>query len=130
MPDHDAIVQPVWGHGVTEPELPEVVLALTLDQAIVQERATGDQGADLLFSHSGVRVVVHCKRYVKSVGNKAVQEAHAARGFYNCDRALVVTSSTFTSSARALADALDVALVAGSDIAKIGSFVGVLARAR
>ncbi len=91
---------------------------------------SGDQGADVLFTHSAVRVVVQCKRYTKPVGNKAVQEAHAAKGFYKCERSWVVTSSTFTSSARQLADTLDVTLIAGTDLPRLAEYLSELGRRR
>lgn len=58
---------------------------------------TGDQGADILFSFDNLKVVVQAKRYEGTVGNKAVQEVHAAKGFYKCDRAWVITNSTLRS---------------------------------
>ena len=83
--------------------------------------ASGDQGADILFSHKGVRVAVQAKRYSGSVGNKAVQEVHAAKGYYKCSRAWVVTNSTFTASAKSLARQLDVRLVDGTDLCLLRS---------
>ena len=41
-------------------------------------RASGDQGADIVAEHGGIRLVVQCKRYGKPVGNAAVQEVAAA----------------------------------------------------
>ncbi len=90
--------------------------------------SSGDQGGDVLFSHFGVRVVVQCKRYVGSVGNKAVQEVHAAKGFYQSERSWVVTSSTFTSSARQLADTLDVTLIGGSELPRLKDYLDALGR--
>lgn len=78
--------------------------------------ATGDQGADVIFSFDGLRIVIQAKRYNTSVGNKAIQEVHAAKGFYNCDKAWVITNSTFTTSAKSLARQLDVHLVDGLDL--------------
>ncbi len=78
--------------------------------------ATGDQGGDLLFTHNSKKYVVQAKHYKSTVGNKAVQEAHAAKGFYGCDEALVITSSTYTKAATALARQLGVKLVDGSQL--------------
>lgn len=64
---------------------------------------SGDQGADVIAEKNGRRVVLQCKLYSKAVGNKAVQEAHAAREFEGADLACVVTNADYTSSARALA---------------------------
>ena len=73
--------------------------------------ASGDQGADLILSRTGERLVVQAKRHAGSVGNSAVQEVVAAVSFYSATRGLVVTNSTFTSAAVALAAANGVELV-------------------
>lgn len=85
--------------------------------------ATGDQGGDLLFTSNGKRYVVQAKRYTGTVGNKAVQEAHAAKGYYQCDHALVVTSSQFTPAARTLAKELAVVLVDGDHLVDLHRFI-------
>jgi hypothetical protein len=72
---------------------------------------TNDQGGDLTcVSPAGVRVVVQAKRYKGTVGNDAVQQVHAAIGWYKCTQGMVVTNSTFTPAARELARVLNVAL--------------------
>ena len=64
----------------------------------------GDQGADVIATQDdGTRTAIQAKRYEGTVGNAAVQEVIAGRVFYHCQRAIVITNSTFTSSARALA---------------------------
>ena len=78
------------------------------DRGVAGTPITGDQGGDVLFSFGGRKFVVQCKRYRETVGNKAVQEAHAAKGFYQCEHAWVVASSDFTPSAHKLASALGV----------------------
>jgi hypothetical protein len=75
--------------------------------------ATNDQGADIIARKAGYQVVVQAKRYSGSVGNAAVQEVIAAREYYTADEAWVVTSSTFTSSARDLANRSRVSLFDG-----------------
>ncbi len=64
---------------------------------------TGDQGADIIASRSGKTLVVQCKLYCSTVGNDAVQQAHAARAFQSADVAAVVSNQPFTRSARELA---------------------------
>ena len=44
-------------------------------------KGSGDQGVDVVAEQDGIRVVLQCKRYNRSVGNKAVQEAFAAKTF-------------------------------------------------
>lgn len=65
---------------------------------------TGDFGADILARNPhGEKVCIQCKRYAETVGIDAVQEVAAARQYYDCDKALVITNSTFTSAAKELA---------------------------
>ena len=84
---------------------------------------TGDQGADLIAEADGRRIVIQCKFYAKPVGNKAVQEAHAALGFHAGDRAAVVSNATFTRSAHQLARANDVLLLHHDQLADLGRLV-------
>lgn len=85
---------------------------------------TGDQGADLIATRCGTRVIIQCKFYTKSVGNKAVQEAAAARIFHGGDHAVVVSNSSFTSSARALAQANDVRLLHHDQLEDLEALLG------
>lgn len=84
---------------------------------------TGDQGADLIADADGCRVVIQCKFYAKPVGNKAVQEAHAAAGFHAGDRAAVVSNAAFTRSAKQLADATGVLLLHHDQLADLSRLV-------
>lgn len=75
--------------------------------------ATGDQGADLIARKDNKTIAIQAKRYQGSVGNKAVQEVVAAVKFYHADEGWVITSGTFTSSAKSLAQANNVKLIDG-----------------
>lgn len=77
---------------------------------------SGDQGADVLFSFNGLKIVVQTKRHSKPVGNKAIQEVYAAKAYYKCDVAWAISSSTFTDSARRLARETGVHLFEGVDL--------------
>jgi restriction system protein len=77
---------------------------------------TGDQGADLLIQKGGRNIVVQAKRYDAAVGNKAVQEVIAAMAYYKTHEAWVVTNSTFTPQAKALAQTAKVKLFDGFDL--------------
>jgi restriction system protein len=70
----------------------------------------GDYGGDLIARKGGKSTVIQAKRYKKRVGVKAVQEALAARGYYNCTDARVITNSSFTIQAMVLAKANGVEL--------------------
>jgi HJR/Mrr/RecB family endonuclease len=80
---------------------------------------SGDQGADLIVVKEGLTTVVQCKCYSGSVGNDAVQQAAAARGYYEAGHAIVVSNAEFTTSARQLAQKLNVELVAFSRLREV-----------
>lgn len=64
-----------------------------------------DQGGDLLCTaKNGDKVVVQAKRWKASLGNGVVQEILGAMLHYGCGSGMIITSSTFTRGARALAD--------------------------
>jgi restriction system protein len=71
--------------------------------SVTRTHYRGDFGGDLVVSSGGALTVVQTKRWKRRVGVKAVQEAAAARGYYGCDRAMVITNSYFTGQARELA---------------------------
>lgn len=73
---------------------------------------TGDQGGDLIVTKNQERILIQAKCYNNStVGNSAVQEAVAARNYYDCNRAAVVTTSSFTREATELAKTNGVELI-------------------
>ncbi|MCQ8279318.1 restriction endonuclease [Acetobacteraceae bacterium KSS8] len=65
--------------------------------------ASGDQGADILATRAGCRLVVQCKLYRSAVGNDAVQQVAAARAHQGAQAAIVVSNARFTAAAQALA---------------------------
>ena len=67
-------------------------------------KASGDFGADLILSRAGDRIVVQAKRWGQLVGTASVQQVVAAKLHYGAQRAIVVTSSRFTTQAVRLAD--------------------------
>jgi restriction system protein len=87
-----------------------VTLFRRLGYAVEHTGRRGDYGADLVIAKQGKRTVVQAKRTARRVGVKAVQEVATARAPYRCTGALVVTNSRFSSQARTLAQANDVAL--------------------
>lgn len=79
-------------------------------------KGSGDHGADIIATQGGVRLVVQCKQYSSAVGNKSVQEAYSAKGFYECHCACVVTNSSFTPAAKQAARKLGVRLLHHDDL--------------
>jgi HJR/Mrr/RecB family endonuclease len=77
----------------------------------------GDQGCDLLLEKAGRHIACQAKRYNHRVTNDAVAEAVAAKAFYGCNDAMVVTTSRFTRSARKLAQANGCDLIDRDDLA-------------
>lgn len=86
-------------------------------------KASGDQGADVLAERDGERAVLQCKLYSSPVGNKAVQEVHAARGHYQAKWAVAVSNQTYTPSASELAQSLGVHLVHHDELGRLAEIV-------
>lgn len=80
--------------------------------------ASGDQGADVIAERNGQRAIIQCKLYTAPVGNKAVQEVYAAKSHDNGTIAAVVSTSGYTSSAKALAASTGVLLLDRAGFAK------------
>jgi HJR/Mrr/RecB family endonuclease len=81
-----------------------------LGHRVEQRKRSHEQGLDFLLERQGEKIACQVKRYTKPVGNKAIQEANAARDYYRCQRALVITNSIFTKSAIQLAERCKVEL--------------------
>ena len=77
-----------------------------------------DYGADLILRKWGKKIVVQAKRYERNVGIAAVQEVVGSIAYYKADKAMVVTNSSFTKSARDLARRNEVELWGRKEIQK------------
>jgi HJR/Mrr/RecB family endonuclease len=77
---------------------------------------TGDQGGDLILNKNGQRILVQAKRYSGNIGNAAVQQAVAAKSYYDCNRVMLIGSSNFTRAALELASYNQVELIGKSEI--------------
>lgn len=71
---------------------------------------SGDQGADVIIQKDGVRTAIQVKKYSGSVGNSAIQEVVASKAYYKCQKAMVITTGSFTEAAKELAAVNDVDL--------------------
>ncbi|WP_348922569.1 restriction endonuclease [Enterococcus rotai] len=79
----------------------------------------GDQGIDVLAQKENRKIGYQCKRYKKNVRNKAVQEAHAGKSYYDLADVYVVTNSYFTKSAKELAHKTGVYLIDRDELYKM-----------
>ena len=78
-----------------------------------------DQGADVIAEQAGCRLVLQCKWVSRPVGNRAVQEAAAARAFYGASLAAVVSNQPYTSAAIQLAAGNGIRLLHHADLATL-----------
>jgi len=79
-------------------------------EKLSKTKISGDFGVDILCEKDGETFAVQCKRYKEGVGVSAIQEAYSGAKYYNVHKAIVLTNSFFTESARMLANKLNVVL--------------------
>lgn len=72
-----------------------------------------DYGIDIIAQKDGITWGIQVKRYSGLVGANAVRQVVAALKIYNCDKAMVITNSTFSHTALKLADANDCVMIDG-----------------
>jgi len=70
-----------------------------------------DFGVDIIAEKDGVRWGIQTKRYAGLVKASAVRQVVTGLKLYDCDRAMVITNSTYSAVARRLANANDCVLV-------------------
>jgi restriction system protein len=78
--------------------------------------ASRDDDAEFLAMVMDARLVVHCTRHSSAIDGEAVQEAAAARRFYDAQSAMIISAQGFTASARQLARKTAVMLVDDRDL--------------
>ncbi|MCS2163909.1 restriction endonuclease [Scandinavium sp. H11S7] len=86
-------------------------------------QGSGDQGVDVLAEKDGLTIAIQCKKYSSPVGNKAVQEVIAGRGYYGAHLGIVVTNNTYTPSARQLAKSQSILLLHHDDLYAIDDII-------
>lgn len=82
-------------------------------------KAAADQGVDVVASRGGLKVALQCKLHSNAVGNKAIQEVHAAAAFIDATHAAVVAPADYTRAARQLAGKLGVLLLHHTQLARL-----------
>jgi len=86
-------------YALTPAEFEERVLLLLKDLGWSHLRlrgGSGDRGVDLEGEFQGLRYIVQCKRYTKPVQPSMVRDLVGALHIQKADRALLVTTSSFT----------------------------------
>ncbi|HJU16254.1 MAG TPA: restriction endonuclease [Stellaceae bacterium] len=89
---------------------------------------SGDQGADVLAEKNGLRLVIQCKKYRRPIGNRAVQEVHAARAYVGAQAAAVVSNQGYTRAAQDLATKTGVMLLHFTELRNLDDRLGEAAR--
>jgi restriction system protein len=77
-----------------------------------------DLGVDIIATKDGSRWGVQVKRYSNMVKAEAVRQVVTALNKYNCQRAMVVTNSTFSRPAKVLAESNDCILISKDELAE------------
>jgi restriction system protein len=84
-----------------------------------------DQGIDLLCEKAEKTVCIQCKMFSQPVGNSAVQEAYAGKGFSGANIAAVVSNAAYTPAAKKLASTNGVLLLHYDDLRDLDSLTGI-----
>jgi restriction system protein len=82
-------------------------------------QASHDQGADIIATKAGLRLVIQCKKYARPIGNHAVQQIVAAVAHHKSQRGVVVGTRPFTQPAKTLAASNNVLLLHHDDLPAI-----------
>ena len=79
---------------------------------VEQTKYSGDYGADLIIIKNGVKFAVQIKRYSETnkVGVQDINQVIGAKDYYNCDGAMVITTSSYTYRGKLLAKETNIEL--------------------
>lgn len=77
---------------------------------------SGDYGVDITAYCRHHKYAIQCKYYTGPVGISAVQQVYSGKRKYNCDKAAVLTNSTFTPAAHDLAKSNQVDLWSNNSV--------------
>lgn len=112
----DATSLPFDGHAF-EKWVAEALIGFGWEASVTS--GSGDQGIDVIAQKNGKKLGIQCKLYSSAIGNKAVQEAHSGKAYYNADAVAVLSNASYTSSAIDLASVTGVELLSHNDIPDI-----------
>lgn len=82
---------------------------------------SGDYGVDLVAIKDKQRIAIQCKRYTKSIDQKAVREVYAGMTKYQCGLGMVITNRHFTKHAIDLASSTNCILIDREKLALLAS---------
>lgn len=82
-------------------------------------QSSNDYGIDILAKKGKDKYAIQCKKYSSKVGVHAVQQVSSGCLYYQCDHAIVITNSVYTSQAITLANSLHVLLWDGAVLKKL-----------
>lgn len=82
-------------------------------------KGSSDQGVDVIATKDTRTLVAQCKRFMKPVGNKAVQEIVAGMKYYEATEGVVIAPNGYTNSAKNLAEANNIKLIHHSEIGNL-----------
>ena len=80
-----------------------------------------DYGVDIIAEKDGVRWGIQTKRYSGLVKAEAVRQVVTGLRLYGCDRAMVVTNSTYSNVAKRLAEGNDCVLIDRDGLAALAN---------
>ncbi|ADI74087.1 restriction endonuclease [Methanohalobium evestigatum Z-7303] len=96
-------------------ELEELLVSMYRDKGyLVESVGTKDMGADFVITEYGVErtaVLIKHLNQGQKVTRNAVQEVAAAKDYYQCNGAMVISNQEFTQKALILAESNDVSLI-------------------
>lgn len=95
----------------------ELFTKLGYKTKVTQEK--GDYGADVVAIKGHDKVAIQCKRYKGAVGIDAVYQILGGQQYYRCNKAMVVTNSTYTEAAQNLARKANVMLIGRKELVKL-----------
>lgn len=78
----------------------------------VQTSYSADFGADIIVKKDGLKTAVQVKRYFElhKVGVSDINQVIGAQQYYQCDQAMMITTSSYTPAAKSLAESANVIL--------------------
>ena len=79
---------------------------------VEQTKYSRDYGVDLIIKKNGEHIAIQVKRYAKinKVGVKDINQVLGGKNYYKCNKAIVITTSSFTKPAETLAQKTNVEL--------------------